>query len=183
VNDVLAGEAAVDGLARWTTWLGRSVDPAGERTIGPLVAKRVARAQRTVLTAGRAIEPDTPAEAVHDLRKDAKRLRYELECFGGLFEPDALKVVVDQLKALQDNLGAFQDAEVQLGYLRLIEPDIEVDDRPALADLRAGVRSSAQAARDELAERFARYDTDANAAAFAALVASISPSAGRSTDA
>ena len=55
--------------------------------IGDVVADRIRKAQRRLLDHGRAITPATPAEHVHDLRKDAKKLRYLLECFGGLLPP------------------------------------------------------------------------------------------------
>ena len=51
---------------------------------GRWFAKRIARAQANLVDHGRLIGPDTPAEQVHDLRKDAKKLRYLLECFGSL---------------------------------------------------------------------------------------------------
>ena len=38
---------------------------------------------------GRTITPATPAETVHELRKDAKKLRYLIECFGGLYDKSA----------------------------------------------------------------------------------------------
>ncbi|MBA2316193.1 MAG: CHAD domain-containing protein [Euzebyales bacterium] len=75
-------------LAEWRVWLS---DPSGggspgseaSRALHEVVADRIARAQRRVLDAGRAIGDDTPVEHLHELRKDAKRLRYLLECFGG----------------------------------------------------------------------------------------------------
>ena len=88
------------------------------RPVGLHVVRRIERAQARVLEHGRAITPASPAEDLHDLRKDAKRLRYLLECFGSLFEPKARKAFVSRLKQLQDNLGDHQDAEVQVGRLR-----------------------------------------------------------------
>ncbi len=83
---VLRGDACRDLLDSWRRWL---VDPdvvaaAGER-IGPVIAKRIAKAQKKVLTHGRAISPASPPERLHDLRKDTKKLRYLFECFGSLF--------------------------------------------------------------------------------------------------
>ena len=57
------------------------------------MAKRIRRAHRRLVHAGRAITPDTPAAEVHELRKDAKKLRYLLECFGGLYAPAAARTL------------------------------------------------------------------------------------------
>ena len=63
--------------------------------------------------AGGAITPDSPAGALHDLRKRAKELRYLLEFFAPLHDPVAYRKVVGDLKRLQDCLGDFQDSQVQ----------------------------------------------------------------------
>ena len=118
LTGVLASDRAQTLLASWSAWLD-GPDPEGgypERSagepIGALMAKRIRRAHRRLVHAGRAITPDTPAAEVHELRKDAKKLRYLLECFGGLYEPGPRKRFVARLKALQDLLGTHQDADV-----------------------------------------------------------------------
>ena len=75
--------------------------------------------------------PDTPAEQVHDLRKDAKKLRYLLECFGSLLPKSPRKQFVKRLKALQDNLGEHQDAEVHVAAASGISPRALRDRRVA----------------------------------------------------
>ena len=108
-----------------SAWLtDPDVAPADDRRLGPFVAERIAKAQRKVLTDGRAITPASPAERLHDLRKDTKKLRYLLECFGSLFPTKGRKAFVAQLKALQDNLGEHQDAEVHLAQLRELAHDL-----------------------------------------------------------
>lgn len=68
--------------------------------------------------------PPGPAEELHELRKDAKKLRYLLECFGSLYSPRPRKEFVQRLKALQDNLGEHQDTEVHVGELRTISSEL-----------------------------------------------------------
>ncbi len=68
-------------------------------------------------TAGR-IDDASPPEALHDLRKRGKELRYLLELFGGLFPGAVVKPMVSTLKDLQDVLGRFQDRAVQAEQLR-----------------------------------------------------------------
>ena len=95
------------------------------RPLGRLVGKRIARAHGVLIDNGRLIGPDTPAEHFHDLRKDAKKLRYLLECFGGMLPDKPRKQYVKRLKALQDNLGEHQDAEVHVALLRDIAGELD----------------------------------------------------------
>lgn len=66
---------------------------------------------------GAAITQDTPAEALHDLRKEGKKLRYLLEFFASLYPDDLVKPRIASLKKLQDLLGAYQDCAVQAEFL------------------------------------------------------------------
>ena len=71
-----------------------------------------------VLRAGGAIDTASPPQALHDLRKLCKELRYLLEVFASLHDPADQWRAVNELKALQDCLGEFQDTEVQQTELR-----------------------------------------------------------------
>jgi CHAD domain-containing protein len=168
-------------LGSWRAWLTDSdVAPADDRRLGPFVADRIARAQRTVLTDGRAITPATAPERLHDLRKDTKKLRYLLECFGSLFPTKGRKAFVAQLKALQDNLGAHQDAEVHLAQLRELAHDLHaratVDTDALLAMGRLSDQLDRRRAeeRADFVARFAAYDTKANRRALKSLLREVS---------
>ena len=70
-------------------------------------------------------------EAYHRVRIEVKKLRYLLEGFAPVFEPEAYAEALRQLKKYQAILGEHQDREVQLGFLRelrqrlaALEPDI-----------------------------------------------------------
>ena len=54
---------------------------------------------------------------LHVLRKDCKKLRYQLESFGTVFPPRRVKRAVAELKHLQDTLGAVCDLSVQQAFL------------------------------------------------------------------
>ena len=62
---------------------------------------------------------DTPedADALHDLRIAAKRLRYTVELFQSVLPPDAPKLI-DRLKDLQDDLGFIHDRDVLVELAR-----------------------------------------------------------------
>lgn len=157
-------------LRRWHDTIHAPMDPAagGRRAGDPLVdvvVKRVRKAQRRLLDHGRAITPETPAELVHDVRKDAKQLRYLLECFADLFPGAARKAFVKRLKRLQDLLGAHQDAEVHAAELRHAAEELPPTTEPAtylaVGQLVEHLERVRQDARDGFAERFAEYDSAA----------------------
>ncbi len=183
----LTSERAREFLAWWSGWLDGPLDPSsGEvaplaaHPVGPLVAKRIRRTHRALIEAGRAVTPDTPAAEVHELRKDAKRLRYLVECFGGLYEPAARKPFVRVLKALQDTLGAHQDADVAMARLRDEAASARAAAWPAPSLLAIGQLVERQdqrraAMRDELVARFADFDTKATRQALDRLLDSAQP--------
>lgn len=110
-------------LRSWKKFLLRPVPKRPARSvaaqpIGALAADRIWRVYRKVRRRGRSIGPQSPPGAHHRLRIRCKKLRYLLELFGSLFNPDEVRVLVAALKRLQDNLGAFNDAVVQAATLR-----------------------------------------------------------------
>ncbi len=86
--------------------------------IKPLVGRKIMRQYRLIQSAGDAIDRETPDAAVHELRIECKKLRYLLELFAELFPRDKLKVLIRDLKVLQDNLGRFNDFSVQREFLQ-----------------------------------------------------------------
>jgi CHAD domain-containing protein len=157
-------------LQRWRDTVHQPMDPArgGPKAGDPLVdvvRARVSKAQAQLLDHGRAITPETPAELVHDVRKDAKKLRYLLECFADLLPADGRKAFVKRLKKLQDLLGEHQDTEVQAHELRhaaeLLPSTTGAATYVAVGRLVEHLERRRQAARDGFASRFADYDTAA----------------------
>lgn len=155
--------------AAWLTQLapGETELPDARRGAPAVAGARIARAYKRVVRDGRRIDDDSPPESLHELRKDAKRLRYALECFGSLFPAEPVQALVRDLKGLQDCLGEFQDCEVQAGTLRGHAEDL------ARAEAGAGTLLAMGALVEQLAERqhrartafhtrFARFDTPAN---------------------
>jgi CHAD domain-containing protein len=138
----------------------------GDRPLGKVVTKRIARAHANLVTHGRLIHPDTPPEQIHDLRKDAKKLRYLLECFGGLLRDAPRKAFVRRLKTFQDNLGEHHDAAIHVAALRTISHDLHSgrgspETMLAIGQLIAQIDQRRLATRLEFAQHFAAYDTKA----------------------
>ena len=141
--------------------------PDAHRPAPEVAGARITKAFKRVVRDGRAIAPSTPAEALHELRKDAKKLRYALECFGSLFDTAEVAPLVKDLKSLQDVLGEFQDCEVQAGSLRGYADELSHRDVGAGPLLALGAVVEQLAERQELSrvafhERFDAFDTHAN---------------------
>lgn len=62
---------------------------------------------------GQIIDQNTAPEYLHRLRKDCKRLRYLIEFYESLYSRKQIQILLRSLKKLQNNLGDFQDLEVQ----------------------------------------------------------------------
>jgi CHAD domain-containing protein len=135
--------------------------PDATRPIGPVAGKRIRRVYAQMVTMGLAIGDDSPHEALHDLRKKGKELRYLLEFFSSLFDPGEVKPMVKTLKALQDVLGRFQDFEVQAHTLRALgarlAPAGEADALMAIGALVAQLELDQAAARAAFADVFGPF--------------------------
>ena len=154
--------------------LARSVD--SDRDLKEFVIERIERAHLTLLEHGRLITDESLATQVHDLRRDAKRLRYLLECFSALLPTKATKQFVRRLKSLQDNLGAHQDAEVHATQLASLVHQDDALDLPEATVTATGLlvrhlERQCHAARAEFGTRFAEYDSPTTQAAFLRILA------------
>jgi CHAD domain-containing protein len=165
LNQVLRAKATTSALTAWRRWLADPGEaPEGGRTIGEVVGRRLERLHQRLVRDGRAIDEGSPPERLHELRKDAKRLRYVLDGFGGLYPGGPRKSYLGHLKQLQDNLGAHQDAEVQVGFLRELAADLNTGSTRGTAAVLALGRlidltdQRRAAERAEFGERFAAYD-------------------------
>jgi len=118
--------ALVDGWARFLDDppTPTAEEPDGSRPAPQVAAHRIAKAHRRLIKLGRRIDDGSEPERLHDLRKDAKRLRYLLECFGSLFPSDEIAPIVKDLKGVQDVLGTYQDCQVQAGQLEQFAQDM-----------------------------------------------------------
>ena len=133
-----------------------------------VASDRIWRAYRRVTRHGRAIGPETPGEGLHDLRIDCKKLRYLLEFFDSLYVAEEIAPPIKELKRLQDNLGEFNDLEVQQTALRRFAHEMQRDgvdsvdcvlEMGRLVDYH-GRRQ--QKVRRHFARCFARFDEPAN---------------------
>ena len=153
-------------LAGWralaTTAPAATEGPDAAVAIDALAADRIRRVYRRMVRDGSEIGDESPPEALHDLRKRGKELRYLLEMFGGLFDPDVVKPMVKTLKQLQDVLGDFQDTAVQSELLRDMRDELAAEPEGPAALIALGAvldaLAAAQAdARAHFGDRFATF--------------------------
>lgn len=144
-------------------------DAAGAQpTTAELAHRRLDETFGRVMKRGKRIDESTPDEAVHDLRKRAKELRYTIEFFSGLLPGDEAGPLVKDLKGLQDVLGTFNDTVVQRALLLEAAETLAVQGASprtvvALGEMRRELARSGQKARGELEGRFSqlrRWRTD-----------------------
>jgi triphosphatase len=119
-------------LSEWIAvggWLTMpSLEELREQPARDFAASALDRFRRTVKKGGRDLAKlDDPAR--HEVRKDAKKLRYATEFFASLFEGKRRKRrhkhFLDALEALQDHLGALNDLAVTASVLSRLGLDKE----------------------------------------------------------
>jgi CHAD domain-containing protein len=154
----LRSKRTKDALHAWAALRALDTTPPLHEVAG----KRIGKVYRRMVKQGGAIADDSPHEALHDLRKIGKELRYLLEFFGGLFPADQAKPMIKALKALQDVLGRFQDFEVQADTLRGLTDEVGAQPHGPDALLAMGAhiehlaREQARA-RAQFADQFADF--------------------------
>lgn len=147
------------------------------------------KAYRRLIKAGRRITVESPPESLHDLRKDAKKLRYALECFGSLFVAGEITPLIKALKGVQDVLGEFQDCEVQKGSLRGFGESMVTENGVAsvpavlaMGQLIDQIDEREHAARQQFAAHFESFDAKETRMHFRTLFAPASDGVLRQTD-
>jgi CHAD domain-containing protein len=163
-------------LAMWRDWeafldtaVSASLDgrSAGAEPIGDFAAGRIGKVYRRMVKMGGKIDDSSPPEALHELRKKGKELRYLLELFGTqLYADEVVKPMIKTLKALQDVLGRHQDREVQAATLRTLREEVSALPGGSAALMAMGllverVGADQHAARGELADVFAAFASKA----------------------
>ena len=128
-------------------------------TIKELADQRIWKVYRRLLHEGNAILETSPAEALHDLRKTCKKLRYLMEFFQNLYPANKFKVVLKALKGFQSVLGDFQDFEIQEVTLKkfseeMMDTGVEANAFLAMGVLVQYLDSMRCAARNDFAEQF-----------------------------
>jgi len=132
-----------------------ALEPAREYGCRRIV-KRYQKTRKHGLKLGK----KSPAKQYHDVRIRVKELRYLIEFFSPALDPGEIARVRGELKKVQDALGRFQDADVQVASLIQLAKDLqstEINVEPFLAlgqlvgiyekEIRRGRKTSLKAVR------------------------------------
>jgi len=92
--------------------------PLADQPVSAYAGERIWRIYRRAIREGHAIHAESPAEALHELRKTCKQLRYLMEAYQSLYPARLISGRIKELRRLQDYLGGFQDQNVQRENLR-----------------------------------------------------------------
>ena len=151
--DVLRSERFAKLLSRWRRTLRRRFLGAerAEEPVLSFAAERTLRAYQRLSAGARGLEPDAPADELHRLRIDAKKLRYLLEFFASLWNREEAGSLVAELKLVQDSLGDYHDAWLQVERLTALAPEVLAAGAGAPTLLRMG-RMVADLERRRLAD-------------------------------
>ncbi len=156
-------------LADWRTYLKNPATGKRPRRAGDPVRtvadNDIWSIYQTILKRGRAIDKNSPAERLHDLRIDCKKLRYLMEFFRSLYPAKKIAKPIKALKDLQNNLGDFQDFEVQADALPRFaeqmasEGKVPKATRSVMKWLAKTLAKHQNRSRREFAARFAAFDS------------------------
>lgn len=170
-------------IKNWRNFLEQPVNERSTlknagRPVIEVASERIWRVYRSAIKEGNAITTESPAETLHDLRKTCKKLRYLMEFFQSLYPSGDIKELIRILKTLQDNLGNFQDYEVQVSTLKtfshqmVAESTISPDTLLAMGMLIDGLERRQRQAHEEFSGRYAGFSRPDNQHRFRKLFAS-----------
>ena len=172
-------------LSEWEQYLRepsfkKPLEQNAKLSIKELGDRRIWKIYTRVLQEGDAITDLSPAEALHDLRKSCKKLRYLMEFFQSLYPEQQIKHLIKKLKELQDVLGDFQDYAVQEHNLKLFSEEMMALNTPANTFLAMGVLiqdldARRCSARKDFASRFEDFKQEENQSAFKQLFTRTKP--------
>jgi CHAD domain-containing protein len=169
----LEGKRYRDLIDRWQAFLDQP-PAAGDlprhaaTPVRALASRRIWKAYRRLIEKGVAITDESPPEALHRLRIEAKKLRYLLEFFRSLYDTEEIGRLVKALKQVQDNLGDFNDFVVQRAALERIAKQM-ADERlnraetlMAMGRLQERLEAGQEQEREGFYQRFAQFSARRN---------------------
>jgi len=167
-------------------WRGFLQQPINERTtlknagrpVIEVACERIWSVYQRAIREGNAIHSGSAAEALHELRKTCKKLRYLMEFFQNLYAGGDIRKLIQILKVLQDNLGDFQDFEVQVISLKkfshqmVAEGTVPPDTLLAMGMLIDGLEHRQHQARENFSGRYKNFSQQGHQDRFRKLFAS-----------
>ena len=129
-----------------------------KRPIYQLADELIWNMYQLALEEGNAITDESEAEALHELRKTCKKLRYLMEFFQSLYPAREIRELISALKGLQDNLGEHNDLHVHACMLeKFIKQSTDLAANKACRQMINNLQQRQQKTRDRFADRFAAF--------------------------
>jgi CHAD domain-containing protein len=154
-------------LSDWKAFLERPVNSEPEvqnagRPLAAVVSRRAWRLSRRIASAVETIDEHAATERLHEVRIDAKKLRYLVDVTPGFYDASDLECILGALKKLQRVLGDFNDAHVQERRLHECRRALGAAGGPAgvlraLGRLAEQSRHRRQRLRGQVNEKLARF--------------------------
>ena len=146
-----------------------AMSPTAALAVEDVAAPAITKQWRRVRKLGRSIDDSTPASVLHELRIECKKLRYLAEAFRSLYAPTNMTAIIQSLKRLQNNLGKFQDYEIEQVRVREFAAALYAGRRPpeittflAMGRLLENLEVGQRDARGEFNRRWRQFDSKAN---------------------
>ncbi|MCY1017064.1 CHAD domain-containing protein [Pyxidicoccus sp. MSG2] len=136
-----------------------ALDDSAHRFGGRRVRKVLRARVRTVRKRMEAYADAPDAESAHALRKDLKKLRYELEIFQPAFRR-TMDAMLEVLVPLQDGLGELHDADVRLELFERLAAEAAPTERKAARALLPQVQDERAVLAKELAREVQRWHSE-----------------------
>ena len=124
--------------------------PDEDTAVKDFADRRIHKAYKRVRRISRDLGGEPQAEALHRLRIAAKKYRYLLEFFRGLFQHDQINDRIKELKNLQDVLGELNDREFQRVRLAAFANDLEATSQAGLLAFMRKLGSDIDRRQEEL---------------------------------
>jgi CHAD domain-containing protein len=163
-------------LIDWEQYLQKAVEPTenSKVSIKQFADTRIWKIYQRVIKQGSAINPQSPAIELHELRKTCKKLRYLIEFFQNLYPAAEIRILLKSLKELQELLGDFQDSAVQEQALQQFKTEMMQNNYPeqtfvAIEALVQILETKRYQARNHFSKRYAVFVAARNRTLFKSL--------------
>ncbi len=121
----------------WSDWLEQlegGHERGSRRALVPFASRAIARCYGKLRRSIKKHRQRMDMTTLHELRKEAKKLRYLLEASQSLYPRDEMKVIMRELRTLQSEAGRVCDRHARLVNLRAwLEGELDEDTRGALS--------------------------------------------------
>ena len=156
LNEELKSSGYGQTIKQWHEYLKQSTADAGaagdnETPVSRLADEMLREINQQTLKQGKALTRSSDAEALHDLRKTFKQLRYLMDFFSSLYPMVELRALTQSMADIQDDLGVFNDRHFQKA---MVQAFIEQSEDESVIDIAEQLILILQQQQDDAAKDF-----------------------------